>query len=320
MPHRLLSRLFFALLFIAASASWTGANAQFSQKPGAGTGSVVTTPRVRAELVAHAPEGVGPGQPLWLGLQISHQPEWHTYWKNPGDSGLPTELTWTLPAGLTAGDIAWPVPHTIRIGTLANHGYEGQVLLPVPVQVGPDFQAPLAGNGTLDVRLRATWLVCRVECIPEEGEFALQLPIRGSTALHAAAFAQSQADQPLALAGDGQGSQAQVQGERLQLTVRGLPAAARGQTLALFAETPEVLIPAAVPGKDWTQAWNGDVWTADLPLSPQRGDTPARLPLVLALDQRPADRQAPHAWRTVARVSGTWAAAARASVDRKSVV
>ena len=312
MPHRLLSHFLFALLFIAASASWTGASAQFNPKPGARAGSVVTTPRVRAELVAHAPEGVGPGQPLWLGLQITHQPEWHTYWKNPGDSGLPTELAWTLPAGLTAGDIAWPVPHTIRIGTLANHGYEGTVLLPVPVQVGPDFKAPLAGNGTLDVRLRATWLVCRVECIPEEGEFALQLPVRGSTALHAAAFAQSQADQPLALAGT---SQVQVQGERLQLRVHGLPAAARGQTLALFAETPEVLVPAAVSGKDWTQAWDGDAWTADLPLSPQRGDTPERLPLVLALEQRPADRAVPHAWRTVADVNGTWAAAARASVS-----
>jgi thiol:disulfide interchange protein DsbD len=315
MPHRLLSRLFFALLFIAASASWTGANAQFGQKSGTHAGSVVTTPHVRAELMAHAPEGVAPGQPLWLGLQITHQPEWHTYWKNPGDSGLPTELTWTLPAGLDAGDIAWPVPHTIRIGTLANHGYEGTVLLPVPLQVGLAFKAPLVGNGTVDVRLHATWLVCRVECIPEEGDFALQLPVRGSTALNAAAFAQSQADQPVALPDDGQGSQVQVQGDRLHLSVRGLPAAARGQTLALFAETPDVLVPAAVPGKDWTQAWNGDLWTADLPLSPQRGDTPARLPLVLALEPRPADAQAPHAWRTVADVSGTWAAAPRADVS-----
>lgn len=312
MLHRQLSRFSFAIVLIAASALWTGASAQFGPKSGSAGSSVVTTPHVRAELLAHAPQGVTPGQPLWLGLQITHQPEWHTYWKNPGDSGLPTDLAWTLPAGLVAGETAWPVPHTIRIGTLANYGYEGTVLLPVPVQVGPDFKVPLTGNGTLNVRLRATWLVCRVECIPEEGEFALQLPIRGSTALHAAAFAQSQADQPLALAG---ASQVQVQGERLQLNVRGLPAAVRGQTLALFAETPEVLIPAAVPGKDWTQAWNGDVWTADLPLSPQRGDTPASLPLVLALDQRPADREVPHAWRTVASVSGTWAAAARASVS-----
>ena len=58
--------------------------------------SVVTTERVRAELLAHAPEGVEPGKPVWVGLQLAHQPEWHTYWKNSGDSGLPTQLAWTL--------------------------------------------------------------------------------------------------------------------------------------------------------------------------------------------------------------------------------
>ncbi len=68
-----------------------------AQLPGAGK-SVVTTERVRAELLAHAPEGVEPGKPVWVGLQLAHQPKWHTYWKNSGDSGLPTQLTWTLPA------------------------------------------------------------------------------------------------------------------------------------------------------------------------------------------------------------------------------
>ena len=128
MPHRLLPRLAFTLLLIAASAFWTSAGAQFAPKSGTTDGrvgsSVVTTPYVRAELVAHAPQGVAPGQPLWLGLQITHQPEWHTYWKNSGDSGLPTELEWQLPAGLDAGEIAWPLPRKIPIGTLANYGYE----------------------------------------------------------------------------------------------------------------------------------------------------------------------------------------------------
>src|SRR5690606_29150088 len=115
---RLSARLLFALLFMATSALWTGANAQLFAKPGAssasGASAVVTTPRVRAELVAHAPQGVAPGEPLWLGLLITHQPGWHTYWKNPGDSGLPTEMAWQLPAGLDAGEIAWPVPEKIR--------------------------------------------------------------------------------------------------------------------------------------------------------------------------------------------------------------
>ena len=172
MPQRLLPRLFLALLFIAVSALSTGANAQFGQKSSAAAGSVVTTPYVRAELLAHAPQGVAPGQPLWLGLQITHQPEWHTYWKNPGDSGLPTELVWTLPAGLDAGEIAWPLPRKIPIGTLANYGYEGTVLLPVPVTVASTFApGPLAKDAT--IKLRASWLVCRKQCIPEEGEFTL---------------------------------------------------------------------------------------------------------------------------------------------------
>jgi len=92
--------------------------------------------------VAYAPEGVVAGRPLWLGLALTHQPEWHTYWKNAGDSGLPTELAWQLPVGLSAGEIAWPVPRKIPIGNLANYGYEGAVLLPVPVTVAPGFSQP----------------------------------------------------------------------------------------------------------------------------------------------------------------------------------
>ena len=75
------------------------AAAQLSSQNAAGS-AVVTTPHVRAELLAQAPQGLTPGATVWLGLQIAHQPEWHTYWKNAGDSGLPTELRWTLPAGL----------------------------------------------------------------------------------------------------------------------------------------------------------------------------------------------------------------------------
>jgi DsbC/DsbD-like thiol-disulfide interchange protein len=174
------TRLLSAIVFVAAYAVSTGSAAQNAK-------SVVVTDQVRAELLAHAPEGVAPGKPVWLGLQITHKPEWHTYWKNSGDSGLPTVLDWTLPTGVTAGEIAWPLPKKIPIGNLANYGYEGTVLLPVPLTVSPAFK-PGVLSGELDVKLKAAWLVCKKECIPEEGEFTLKLPVKSTTALHAAAF------------------------------------------------------------------------------------------------------------------------------------
>ncbi|MBU4422218.1 MAG: thioredoxin family protein [Gammaproteobacteria bacterium] len=313
MLHRPLSHLFFALLFIALSASWTSASAQFGPRSGSPDSSVVTTPYVRAELLAHAPQGVAPGQPLWLGLQITHQPEWHTYWKNPGDSGLPTHLAWTLPAGLDAGEIAWPLPRKIPIGTLANYGYEGTVLLPVPVTVANSFApGPLAKNVT--IQLRASWLVCRKECIPEDGEFTLQLPIQSTTALHGAAFDAAARAQPQPVQADAGGtvpdSQAQIaDGNALQISVHGLPVALRGKALELFPETGEVIDNAA----PWTQAWNGSVWTAQVPLSPQRSASPGLMPVVLA-EKTAEQGAAGHAtgadtrtgYRAELTVLGTW--------------
>ncbi|MBV7430435.1 MULTISPECIES: protein-disulfide reductase DsbD [unclassified Acidovorax] len=312
MPQRLLHRLAVTLLFIAASAVWTSASAQFSPKTSGQGTSVVTTPYVRAELMAHAPQGVAPGQPLWLGLSITHQPEWHTYWKNPGDSGLPTDLAWTLPAGLDAGEIAWPLPRKIPIGTLANYGYEGTVLLPVPVTVAGSFAAgPLARDAT--IKLRASWLVCRKECIPEEGEFTLQLPLRSTTALNGAAFeAAAQAQPRPVLAGTGgivPDSQAQISdGNALQVSVQGLPVALRGKTLDLFPETAEVIDNAA----SWKQAWNGTVWTAQIPLSAQRSNSPTLMPVVLA-EQMAAHATGPDTrtgYRAELKVLGTWPPAA----------
>lgn len=277
-----------ALFLIAVSLGSTKAWSQ--NKPTA----VVTTPQVRAELMAYAPEGVAAGRPVWVGLQITHQPDWHTYWKNAGDSGLPTQLQWQLPAGVTAGDIAWPLPKKIPIGTLANYGYEGTVLLPVPLTIGPDFKPPLLG-GEIELQLHAAWLVCRKECIPEEGRFSLKLPVTGSTALNASAFNAAMAAQPVPLNGR---STVALAGQRITVRVAGLPEAARGQTLGFFPETADVIETAGA----WTQSWQGDVWTGSIPLSAQRSQSPAVMPVVLTLDG-PSQRLG---WRAEAAVQGEW--------------
>ena len=268
------------------------------------TNSVVTTPQVRAELLAYAPDGVGPGKTVWLGLQLTHQPQWHTYWKNSGDSGLPTTLQWTLPAGLTAGDIAWPLPHKIAIGNLANYGYEGTVLLPVPLTLGADFKPPALAS-EIDIRLQANWLVCRRECIPEEGSFLLKLPLRGSTALHSAAFTAALAAGPRPLAGPAGGAlpepSARLDGQSLVLTVTSLPVALRGQPLELFIETPEIIETAATPAQSWT----GAVWTARVPLFAQRSTSPDRLAWLVVGMQ---DRQRV-GYQLSTSVTGPWPAA-----------
>ena len=255
------------------------------------TGAVVTTPQVRAELVAHAPQGVAAGQPLALGLLIQHQPHWHTYWKNPGDSGLPTRLTWQLPAGVTAGEIQWPTPKPLPLGPLMNYGYDGTLLLPVAVTVPADFNAP-----TLDVTLSAEWLVCKEVCIPESGEFKLSIPAQAATAGQAGLFDATRAAAPVVVPG-AQG-QAALKGASLVLTVSGLPAAWQGRDVRFFPETVGVIQNAAKPVARWT----GGTWTAEVPLDPQRSDSPAAMPAVFTVPGEPAGAQL-----TLA-VTGTWPA------------
>lgn len=252
--------------------------------------NIVTSERVRAELMAHAPDGIEPGKTIWAGLQLAHQPGWHSYWKNSGDSGLPTRLQWTLPAGVMAGDIAWPVPSKVPFGTLTNYGYGDSVLLPVPLTIAPDFRpSPLAGE--LELRLKAQWLVCNNVCIPEDGEFVLTIPLKGSTAINGPAFDASLAAQPKPLQGE---SVVTPKATSLDVRVSGLPESLRGKTLEFFPETGEVIDNSAKS----LQGWDGATWTASVPMSPHRNQSPRVMPVVLTYGGQ--------GWRTEARVGGDW--------------
>ena len=259
----------------------------------AAQGTFVTTPQVKAELLAHAPDGVAAGKPLWLGLRIQHAPHWHTYWKNPGDSGLPTTMTWQLPAGVQAGEIEWPTPTKLPLGPLLNFGYEDTLLLAVPVTVPAGFS-----GDTLDVKLRADWLVCKDVCIPEGGDFTLRVPVQAATAGNAALFEAARAAVPQPAAGSQ--ARATVENGALVVKVSGLPAAWQGKSLSYFPETTGVIHNAARP----EAGWEAGTWTARVPLDPQRSASPATMPSVLVAEGVPTGAAVQVA------VTGAWPAAA----------
>lgn len=132
----------------------------------------IKTDHAEVELIAEKTALVA-GERNAVGLSIKHAPHWHTYWKNPGDSGYPTRITWEIPAGYGIGDIEWPTPKRLATGPIVNFGFEGEVLLPVTVSV------PIAAKvgDSVTLKGKAEWLVCKDVCIPEEGEVALTLSV-----------------------------------------------------------------------------------------------------------------------------------------------
>ena len=113
---------------------------------------------------------VVPGMPFRLGVELVPDAHWHSYWKSPGDIGMPLSLDWTLPDGTTVGDARFPIPERFDQSGIVSYGYDGPVLVFAPVTLPADTPA-----GTVDATVHAHWLVCESICVP--GESTLHLPL-----------------------------------------------------------------------------------------------------------------------------------------------
>lgn len=178
--------LYAAVWFVALFAS--GANSLFA--------AAVKTPHVEAEIVSRY-AAIRPGQPIEAALRLKVIDHWHTYWQNPGDSGLPTKITWSLPDGFTAGPIEWPFPKKLALGPLMNFGYEGEVLHLVTLQT----PRTLKSGQLVTLRAKAEWLVCSDVCIPENADLTISLPVVSSAPLADVRWAQAFIDARAALPG-----------------------------------------------------------------------------------------------------------------------
>lgn len=116
---------------------------------------------------------ITPGEPFKVALRIRMDDGWHSYWKNPGDSGEPASIDWALPSGFSTGSIQWPYPHRIPFGPMTSYGYSDEVVLPVTI-TPPDTLTP---GTTVSLQGKAHWLICADICLPAEASIKQSIPV-----------------------------------------------------------------------------------------------------------------------------------------------
>lgn len=128
---------------------------------------------VRMELVSEH-DALVPGETNWLGLTFTIKPEWHTYWRNNGDTGAPMGLSFEAPEGVEIGEVVYPAPRRYLVaGGFVDYVYEHKVTLLVPVTAGPS----LAPGDRVTIKVEADWLVCKEMCLAEDDAKELTLPV-----------------------------------------------------------------------------------------------------------------------------------------------
>lgn len=114
-----------------------------------------------------------PGMPVTLGVHFTMEKGWHIYWKNAGDAGLATSVSWKMPTGFTVGKMLWPTPQTIALPSVTDFGYENEALLMVPVTVSKNLNPGVAFKFAAKIQ----WLVCNQICVPGEADLQLVIPV-----------------------------------------------------------------------------------------------------------------------------------------------
>lgn len=128
---------------------------------------------VQAQLITEH-ISIQPGKSFTVAVRLEIEEHWHTYWKNPGDSGLPTSITWTLPAGFEGGEVLWPYPQVFVSAGDVNYGYSSRVLLLTEISAPETVEV----GSTVRIEAHVDWLACREECVPGHADVQLELPVK----------------------------------------------------------------------------------------------------------------------------------------------
>lgn len=284
----------FNRLVISALATFLAGHAlafDVSGKNAAGA-SLAEQRQVDAQVLIHAPQAITPNSMFHLGVLLTHKPGWHTYWINPGDSGLPTTLNWSLPAGMKAQAIQWPLPEKISVSDLTNYGFEGQTLLVVPVQVDSSFRP----SSEFVVGLDANWLACENACIPESAHIQARLTLSAQI-MHATIFRSVIDQQPRLMT---KPVQAQWNGDQLAIAVPGLPTHWQGHSVEAYPMVKDTL--ASSMERNGSAQWSEGVWQMKAKVHEMLASPTAELPMVLVSRATGS----PQAIQVSLKITGEW--------------
>ncbi len=271
------------------------------------------SPHSDAQLISEV-ASVRPGEAFDVGLKMTMEPDWHSYWINPGDAGMPTEVQWRLAEGVEAGPIQWPFPERIEQPPLTSYGYSHEVLLPMTITLPTDFE-----GASVTLEGKGVWLICADICLPAEQELTITLPVVHTSPQPdpnwANAFAATREAFPADVVGLSATATTTATGYRLELISDG--GAVPDLSDAFFFADERAVLQHAEP-QEFVR--DGDAFTADFVASDFAAETPHQLTGALVLAEGETWDGTHRALKIVAPVGGELAATSSGNTASMSLL
>lgn len=186
---------------------------------------------------------VHPGKPFWMCVAFEIAPDWHLYWKNPGDAGAAPSIVWTLPKGFRAGDALWPAPEKVEIDHSVVFGYSRQLHLLVPIF--PPNELPEGSQ--VSMKAEVQWLGCSTICVPGNAYFTMKFTASYQPALASSTVALLFKQARKLLPQDASKTESSIRGDALEITVKADTPFHNVYRVYFFPETPALFDTKSAP-------------------------------------------------------------------------
>lgn len=145
-----------------------------SNKPALSAAMAASNPEVHVKpTIVSESKSIKPGKDFLIGVSFEIEPQWHIYYKEAGEAGMPTSIEWKFPPGFKHGELLWQQPHKFIDSGITTYGYKDKTLIATKVTPPADF--PVGRSIKVEANLK--WLSCKEVCLPGKGTITLDLPV-----------------------------------------------------------------------------------------------------------------------------------------------